>query len=294
MSQYQGVFVSDGQGNQFPFPPFITQREIDIIANEFVVLNDDVFVATYPRAGTTWTEQIVHLLVNHGEQGDQVLTEAVLWLETTPNRVEDFAAFQKVTDRRRLFTSHLPYALMPDLGGTDAKCVYVARNPKDVAVSYYYHDKSKGGYEGTWEEHFNLFLQGKVMFGSYFDHVLPWWEASQRQRENILFLKYEDMKRDLTATVTRIAEFIGVAADQKLVERVVAGSGFEAMATHTGTNFDWVPQREGVPKHYRKGMVGDWRNHFSEAQNQQLDALYRQKMTGTGLRFDFGDGLILP
>jgi hypothetical protein len=132
------------------------------------------------------------------------------------------------------------------------------------------------------------------MFGSYFDHVLPWWEASQRQRENILFLKYEDMKRDLTATVTRIAEFIGVAADQKLVERVVAGSGFEAMATHTGTNFDWVPQREGVPKHYRKGMVGDWRNHFSEAQNQQLDALYRQKMTGTGLRFDFGDGLILP
>ena len=196
MSHNQCAFVSDRQGNQIPFPPFITQREIDIIANEFVIHDNDIFVVTFPRSGTTWTEQIVHLLVNNGEQGSQVLTEAVLWLETIPNRVEDFGAFQKVTDHRRLFTSHLPYVLMPDLDGTTAKYIYVARNPKDVAISYYYHDMSKGGYEGTWEDHFNLFLNGEVMFGSYFDHVLSWWEASQRQSENILFLKYEDLLND--------------------------------------------------------------------------------------------------
>jgi hypothetical protein len=66
------------------------------------------------------------------------------------------------------------------------------------------------------------------------------------------------------------------------------------MATNHKTNLHWVPQREDVPTHFRKGIVGDWRNHFSAEQNERFDALYLEKMSGTALQFDFGEGLVLP
>lgn len=292
MSDYSTVFVSDGQGGQIPFPPFISQQVMDVLASEFVVQDDDVFVVTFPRSGTTWTEQIVHLILNQGEQGEQRLTDAAPWLETLPNRPNGMKAFLQTLRGRRLFTCHLPLALMPDFSGSKGKYIYVARNPKDVAVSCYHHVRSFGGYEGRWEDYFGLFEQGQVMFGSYFDHVLPWWQASH-QAANILFLKYEDMKRDLAGAVGQIADFIELPLDQPLLERVVAGSSFRAMTTSEKTNFNWMPQREGTPGQYRKGLIGDWRNQFSPEQSQSFDALYARKMSGSKLQFDFGEGLVL-
>jgi hypothetical protein len=265
---------------------------MDLIEKEFVAKDGDVFVTTFPRSGTTWTEQIVHLLVNNGEQGDQLLTDAVPWLETLPHRPNGMHEFLKTLPERRLFTSHLPYSLMPSLSGTTAKVVYIARNPKDVAISMYFHSQSKVGYEGTWEVFFQQFLKGEI-FGTYFDHVLPWWQASQTNN-NILFLKYEDMKHDHKANVAKIASFLDLEVDEKLIDTVVALSSFKSMASGKTTNFDWVPQKEDKPKHYRKGDIGDWRNHFSHEQSQEMDELFSEKMKDSSLQFDFGDGVILP
>lgn len=293
MADYKHSLVKDGKGGFIPFPPFITQREMDIIANEFVARAGDVFTVTFPKCGTTWMEQIIHLLVNNGEQGDKKLGDAVPWVETLPNRPQGYENFLKEMAGRRMFTSHLPYQLMPGVRNGAGRFVYVARNPKDTAVSYYYHDRSKAGYNGTWEEYFQLFVEGKVMYGSFFDHVLTWWEVSRRA-DNILFVKYEDMKNNISEIVATVADFLDIKAGMDLIGRVIEKSHFQSMATNHKTNLHWVPQREGVPGHFRKGVVGDWRNHFSAEQNERFDALYLEKMSGTGLRFDFGEGLILP
>jgi len=210
-----------------------------------------------------------------------------------PHRPGGMIEFLKTLPGRRAFTSHLPFQLMPNARNTDAKYIYVARNPKDVAISTYFHDQSKAGYEGNWEEHFELFLSGNTYFGSYFDHVLPWWQASQ-QDGNILFLKYEDMKKDYSGNIAKIASFLNIPADERLIERVVALSSFGAMTANQNTNFDWIPQKADVPKHFRKGDIGDWRNYFSLEQSQQMDALFLEKMTNTGLQLDFGDGVFMP
>jgi hypothetical protein len=266
---------------------------MDLIEREFVVQDDDIFVVTYPRSGTTWTEQMVHLLVNKGEQGEQRLTDAVPWLETLPHRPNGMIEFLKTMPQRRLFTSHLPQPLMPPLHNKTARIIYVARNPKDVAVSTYFHNQSKLGYEGTWEEHFQLFLNSDVGFGPYFDHILPWWQASQKD-PRILFMKYEDMKYDHAGNIARLASFLDLHADSPLIETVVSLSSFQSMTSKETTSFDWIPQRADVPKHFRKGEIGDWRNHFSAEQSQQMDDVVMKKLKDSGLQFDFGDGIILP
>ena len=59
-----------------------------------------------------------------------------------------------------------------------AKYIYVMRNPKDTAVSLYHHTRSilAYEYEGDWDDFFERFMSGNVDFGSWFDHVLQWWE----------------------------------------------------------------------------------------------------------------------
>ena len=61
------------------------------------------------------------------------------------------------------------------------KYIYVARNPKDVAVSMFYHTKAIVQYEfnGNWDCFFELFMQGNVDCGMWFNHVLEWWEKSK-------------------------------------------------------------------------------------------------------------------
>ena len=293
MTEMQSNLVRDGKGGQIKFPIFISQADMDLIEKEFVVKDGDVFIVTYPRSGTTWTEQMVHLLVNKGEQGEQRLTDAVPWLETLPHRPNTMIEFLEAMPQRRLFTSHLPYPLMPHIDNTSAKIVYVARNPKDVAISTYFHNQSKGGYEGSWDEYFQLFLYSDVGFGPYFDHVLPWWQASQKNK-NILFLTYENIKHDHAGNVAKLASFLDIQTDSQLIETVVRLSSFQSMTSNETTNFDWIPQKADKPKHFRKGDIGDWRNHFSPEQSQQMDDLFMKRMKGSDLQFDFGEGVILP
>jgi len=291
MAEYKHSIVKNGKGGYVVFPSFVTQKEIDLIQEKFVVKDDDIFVVAYPKSGTTWMEQIVHLILNNGVQGDKVLSEAVPWLEGI-NRYDGLEKLlnQEVTPRR--FHSHLPYHLMPGIKLDRAKYIYVARNPKDNAISFYFHACSKLGYDGSWDEFFDLYINGKVGYGSFFEHVLDWYRAS-KNFQNILFIKYEDMKRDLSLAVKTVADFLEVKLDRNLLEKIVTQSSFEAMAANPKANLDWVAQRPQFPKHMRKGIIGDWRKHFSKKQTQIFDRIYVKYMKNTDLKFDFGEGLII-
>ena len=55
----------------------------------------------------------------------------------------------------------------------------------------------------------DLFCEGVSSFGPFWDHVKGYYEESMRQPDNILFLKYEEMKEEPTLHLRRLAEFLG-------------------------------------------------------------------------------------
>jgi hypothetical protein len=279
--------ATDGKGGALLYPPFVTQQALDELAARFVVRDDDVFIVTYPKAGTNWMRQILHLLSHQGEQGGKTSRETVPFLEKEAC-LGNWAALA-YQGERRYFMSHLPYALMPGIRDSKASYIYVARNPKDCAVSLFHFMTSRADLrlQNEWDDFFEAYRQGQVPYGDWFDHNLTWWDASHTAG-NILFVKYEEMQKDLAASVEEVAAFIDFPLTPDLRDRVVAQSTFAAMASNTKANWNLnLTQNGASDKHLRKGVVGDWKNRFSKVQSDRYDALYRQTMMGSSLAFDF-------
>ena len=67
--------------NGIPVSYCISQEQVDRVASSFKIRPDDVWIVSYPKAGTTWTQHIVRLIKNAGKDDGKKLDEAVPWIE---------------------------------------------------------------------------------------------------------------------------------------------------------------------------------------------------------------------
>ena len=216
------------------------------------------------------------------------ISDAVPWIESgthgTSVTAEDLTP-------PRAFKSHMPYERMacglPH--STPCKYVYVARNPKDLATSFYHHYRAYHVSGMEWKEFLEYFLVGKVGFGDYFDHVLSWW--AHKDDDNVLFIMFEDMKRDPVTSIKRIATFLGYGnLSQDVLESIIEKTSFDKMQDNDTVNYSWRVYRDPQALPFmRKGTIGDWKTQFSVEDSHRLDKLYQDRLGGTGLEFYFGE-----
>lgn len=267
-------------------PPFVTQEQLDRLKT-FPLRTDDIWIVTYPKAGTTWTQQIVKLARNGGQDDGKKVSTSVPWLEALENYPE---VDVDNLPNPRAFKSHSSYENMPCglPSESPGRYIYIARNPKDLAVSAFYQFRSfaYGDPNISWDDYFESFISGERMYGDCFDHVLSWW--AHRDDENVLFLKFEDMKRDLLTEVKKIIEFVGFNLDEEIVKEIASKTSFESMKDDPLANYSWskVYRRSRTP-FIRKGEVGDWKNYFTEGQSKKVDAIYETQCKPVGLELDF-------
>ncbi|XP_003277492.1 sulfotransferase 1C4 [Nomascus leucogenys] len=255
---------------------------------------DDLLISTYPKAGTTWTQEIVELIQNEGdvEKSKRAPThQRFPFLEWKIPSLGSGLEQAYAMPSPRILKTHLPFHLLPpSLLEKNCKIIYVARNPKDNMVSYYHFQRMNKALPapGTWEEYFETFLAGKVCWGSWHEHVKGWWEAKDKHR--ILYLFYEDMKKNPKHEIQKLAEFIGKKLDDKVLDKIVHYTSFDVMKQNPMANYSSIPAEimdHSISPFMRKGAVGDWKKHFTVAQNERFDEDYKKKMADTRLTFHF-------
>jgi len=275
----------------------------------------ELVVCSVPKCGTTWTLEMAWLLANDcdfaGAQAplDQHRYTEVgnfLYLGMTPAFLREYVPvvltrLKKMAGLWRLLylmargscrsaglvKTHVPLSLLPPSLLDTNKVIYVTRNPKDALVSYFHHFSRCRviKYQGSLDALAQDYMAGLLPGLPFFSHVLEAWQ--QRHHPNMLFLFYEDMKRDLPGTLRRVASFLGKSLTDEQVSQLVHHLSFENMRNNDYAN-SLRYQDAGILEMHsfiRAGRVGGWKEHVTPETDRRLNEWIRRSTEGTDLSF---------
>ena len=197
---------------------------------------EDVFVVTQMKCGTTWMQHVVYEVLHRG-RGNLVESGTAMyavspWLEGRKSVSLAEAPLVGAERPSRIIKTHLPVALCPY--DPAAHFIYVARHPVSCFASCVDFVQTNVGTMAPGMQAFEEWYCTKdlMWWGTWTDHVLGWWRWSQEQK-NVLFVYFEDMKKDLPSVVRQVAAFLRVAplSDDE-VASIAHKCGFAYMQEH--------------------------------------------------------------
>lgn len=223
-----------------------------VVARRHRGLDDrDVFLASYPKSGNTWVKAMLGHMLAGAELEDFRDDNRFV-----PSVGLHESALRCLPSGGRLIKTHEPYR--PEY----RRAIYVLRDGRDVAVSYYFHYLRAEGSRETFSRFLHRFLEGRLDgWGTWSDHAQSWMNSGIQNTERLLVIRYEDLRADCTGQVSRMSRFLGLELSSERIAAAVASSSLERMrsketAHKRGANSDIL--------FARKGQVGGWTEHFSK------------------------------
>merc|ERR1740128_1626118 len=282
----------------------LTQKYADSVDDyiNFPMQDEDVWVVTFPKCGTTWTQEMVWMITHDcdTEAAREPLQIRSPFIERptlsqieVPNQVEDVTklmTLEKIEEMSspRVIKTHLPFYLLPPRLVDTCKVVYVARNPKDVIVSYFHHHRLFSVQNTTTdiEKFADYFMKDELYYSPFFGHILEGW--AKREDPNVLFLFYEDMKRNLRGEIDKVCAFLGKTLSEEQIQSLLKPLHFDNFSKNRAVNYE-TTKEEGILNEtgnfIRKGKTGDWKNHFTPELNRRLDEWIAKNLQATDLKF---------
>lgn len=237
----------------------------NLITEVFVPRSDDIYIVSYPRSGTTWLQMILYQLTTSGDMNFTHISQYIPFLDRARLRGRNLENLPSP----RIFKTHLQLRRVMSWPG---KYIYVAREGKDVLISYYNFYRDYLDFCGSFEEFFVLFLRGTVQYGSWFNHVKD--ARTHLGENNVLFLDYEDLVTDFDNILNVITQFLGCDISEEKRASVISHCSFEFMRQHESkfdhaTELLWEKTQElSAGSFIRKGEVGGWRAQLTSAQER--------------------------
>ena len=267
----------------------------------------DIVIATAPKCGTTWMQQIVCSLVFQ-DSTPRPLPVVSPWVEARfRNTPEQLRARLEAQTHRRFLKTHLPIDGLPLYD--EVKYIHVARDGRDAVLSMHNHftgfsDPQLELFDRIGLEdpaiareyprlpadplaYFRDWLRQPVdpersspgAAPSFFWTTRGYWR--ERERDHLLLVHYADLSADLDGEMRRIAEFLEIPVDEARWPSLVRSASFEAMKA---AGDQLMPQAramfsEGSDRFFHKGESGRWRSTFSDEDLAAYDAKERAELT---------------
>uniref|UniRef100_A0A8B9GKR8 Sulfotransferase n=1 Tax=Amazona collaria TaxID=241587 RepID=A0A8B9GKR8_9PSIT len=249
-----------------PYPVTVCSVEMFQALEDLEARSDDVVLVSYPKCGVNWFIMILSNLIFTTIQSKPVSTELPF--------IECGDPEMKQIPSPRILATHLNYGCLPkSIFKNKAKILVLFRNAKDTAVSFFdFHNNVSGvpSYS-SWDEFSSEFMNAKGIVAV--TEYITW--NKHVEDENTMIVIYEDLKE---VNVKQTAGIFGFSPMAEQIQFAADRAPFQAVK-------DKAQEIDGAGDSFlfRKGVVGDWKNLFTEAQNQEMDAKFKVCLRGTKL-----------
>ncbi|XP_052800506.1 sulfotransferase 1A1-like [Mya arenaria] len=258
-------------------------KELNAKLPDFKFRDGDILLASYPKTGCAWTYEILTMLLagravkpDHGKMDSMLEANLPADIDRQPSP--------------RVLNSHLPHHRVPvDIRNKKVKVVFVLRNPKDAAVSYFNMmvGMKHYNYSGNFQNWLPLYMNGPLAFIPYTDYLQEWEQVYRDQLYDMIIVYFEDMKKNTMHEVKRLADFLGVSYADELLEEISGKCQFKEMQNRYDKDMMGKYKDEVNYGFLRKGEVGDWKRWFTVAMSEEYDAHLQQHLAGSMFQFKY-------
>ncbi len=226
------------------------------------VRDGDAFLVSYPRSGNTWLRFLLAHLIHQAPLNFRELELVVA--DIYQNRDRELLSLRspRILKSHELFDKRY------------RKVVYIVRDPRDVAISFYYWRVKKESFSQpekkmSMQEYLEIFAEREYAFtlGNWAEHVESWLSQSNTFGSRLLVIKYEEMKKDAAHVLHSVAEHICFEHDETKVENAVRLSSLSNMRKAEKTLIN-ARAKNTIP-FGRKGKSGEWKKVFSSDLNNR-------------------------
>lgn len=239
---------------------------------EFGERDDDIYIVTFPKSGTTLMQMLLYQLTTDGKVDFKHIYEVSPWIRND--------SFKKRKPRLdlpspRLIKSHDPYESYDK--ATKGRFIFIIRDGMDVAVSMYHQRKNYGVPNLEFDKFFKDFMTSPK---------LNWFTFNRRWLENknklpILYMTYEELITNFDESLKKVADFCNIKVLEKDLPRIRERCSFDFMKKHEDKFGEQPPEPKPqfvYDQFIRKGKSGEGKNVFNEKQKKVFVSEYQRKI----------------
>ena len=220
----------------------------------------DVFIASYPRSGSTWLRFLLF----------EILARDTALFDRVNRTIADVGRHSGkpplLPDGGRLIKTHEAYR--PDY----KKAIYLIRDVRDVVTSEFEYESAHERISEDFDRFIMLSLRGKANgYGSWQDHLSSWLDSPLAHSGKLLVVKFEEMRRQTEEVLAEVLCFLGVEPDRHLIRQAIANNNVQRMRAKE----DHSPQISGMPaksgsgdqsRFIRSGAIAGWQARLTPSQ----------------------------
>lgn len=223
---------------------YVNVREDSTRWSDLRLRPDDIIITSPAKAGTTWLQTICALLIFQTADLPAPLAELSPWPDARLTDATEVRARLAAQDHRRFLKTHTPLDGLPE--STGIRFLAAAREPLDIAVSFYHQQKNVDtgklmqmlalpapppdlpplrDWLAAWVREETEDVREKVVsLPGVLHHITRSWQ--DRNRPDVLLVHYADLSTDLDGQMRRIAAHLGIAVHERVWPQLVTAATF--------------------------------------------------------------------